>query len=33
VGPRTIQAIRAFQASRGVSQTGFAEPSVLQALR
>jgi membrane-bound lytic murein transglycosylase B len=33
IGPRTIQAIRDFQASRGVAQTGFAEPSVLQALR
>ncbi|EYD75713.1 Membrane-bound lytic murein transglycosylase B precursor [Rubellimicrobium mesophilum DSM 19309] len=33
VGPGTIQAIRAFQASRGLPQTGFAEPSVLQALR
>jgi hypothetical protein len=33
VGPRTIQAIRAFQASRGLPQTGFAEPSLLQALR
>ncbi len=33
VGPRTIQAIRAFQGSRGLPQTGFAEPSVLQALR
>jgi lytic murein transglycosylase len=33
VGPRTVQAIRAFQASRGLPQTGFAEPSLLQALR
>ena len=33
VGPGTIQAIRAFQGSRGLPQTGFAEPSLLQALR
>jgi membrane-bound lytic murein transglycosylase B len=33
VGPATIQAIRAFQTSRGLPPTGFAEPSVLQALR
>ncbi len=33
VGPRTIQAIRGFQGARGLPQTGFAEPSVLQALR
>jgi lytic murein transglycosylase len=33
VGPRTIQAIRAFQTSRGLPATGFAEPSVLQTLR
>ncbi|TNC51507.1 lytic murein transglycosylase [Rubellimicrobium rubrum] len=33
VGPRTIQAIRSFQASRGLAPTGFAEPSVLAALR
>lgn len=33
VGPRTIQAIRDFQAARGLPVTGFAEPSVLQALR
>lgn len=33
IGPRTIQAIRDFQTSRGMAPTGFAEPSVLQALR
>ena len=33
VGPRTIQAIRDFQASRGLAPTGFAAPSVLAALR
>lgn len=33
VGPRTIQAIRDFQASRGLPATGFAAPSVLDALR
>lgn len=33
VGPRTIQAIREFQASRGLAPTGFAAPSVLAALR
>jgi peptidoglycan hydrolase-like protein with peptidoglycan-binding domain len=32
VGPRTIAAIRAFQTSRGLPATGFAEPSVLAAL-
>ncbi len=32
IGPRTIQAIRSFQASRGLPPTGFAEPSVLAAL-
>ena len=33
VGPRTIQAIRDFQASRGLTPTGFAAPSVLEAVR
>jgi membrane-bound lytic murein transglycosylase B len=33
VGPRTIQAIRDFQTSRGLAPTGFAAPSVLAALR
>ncbi len=33
VGPRTITAIRAFEAARGLPVTGFASPSVLQALR
>lgn len=33
IGPRSIAAIRAFQTSRGLSQTGFAEPSLLEALR
>ncbi|MBP1807220.1 lytic murein transglycosylase [Rubellimicrobium aerolatum] len=33
IGPRTIQAIRGFQVSRGLPQTGLAEPSVLAALR
>jgi lytic murein transglycosylase len=33
VGPRTIQAIRQFQTSRGLPPTGFAAPSVLAALR
>ena len=33
VGPRTIQAIRDFQATRGLAVTGFAEPSVLAAVR
>ncbi|WP_210530043.1 lytic murein transglycosylase [Rubellimicrobium arenae] len=33
IGPRTIQAIRDFQASRGLPPTGFAAPSVLAALR
>ena len=33
VGPGTIQAIRDFQGSRELPQTGFAEPSLLQALR
>ena len=33
IGPGTIQAIRDFQASRGLAPTGFAAPSVLAALR
>lgn len=33
VGPRTIAAIREFQAARGLPVTGFAEPSTLAALR
>jgi membrane-bound lytic murein transglycosylase B len=33
IGPRSIAAIRAFQTSRGLARTGFAEPSVLAALR
>jgi membrane-bound lytic murein transglycosylase B len=33
VGARTIAAIRAFQSSRGLEPTGFAAPSVLDALR
>jgi lytic murein transglycosylase len=33
IGPRSIQAIRDFQASRGLPVTGFAAPSVLDALR
>jgi lytic murein transglycosylase len=33
VGPRTIEAIRAFEASQGLPATGFATPSLLRRLR